>query len=128
MIDKTYKQLVLEYDDFHWLEPENCLETIMRFKQEIPGIKLTMFTVPSLRGNPIYNNLDWCRKVAKLCHEGVLEIARHGFTHSELEYEHCNYDYAINSLLLGDKILEAAGIPFVRVFRGPYWGLKYRNC
>jgi len=118
------RSLILEYDDFHWAAPENCLDVIERFKSEVPDIKITMFTVPNLRGAPLYDNVDWCRRVRALCDEGTLEIARHGFSHSPLEYEYCDYDYAVKSLLLGDRILETAGIPYVKVFRGPYWGLN----
>lgn len=117
-------ELVLEFDDFHWQAPENCLGLIQRFCKEVPHIKLTMFTVPFLRGAALFADPAWCKAVADLCHSGNLEIARHGCTHAPVEYEHCDYDYAIKSLLLGDNILEAAGIPYVRVFRGPYWGLN----
>ena len=120
-------KLVLEYDDFHWDKPENCLDIIERFVSVVPNIKLTMFTVPNLRGNLLFQNPEWCKRVAELCNQGVLEISRHGWTHAPLEYEHCNFDYAMNSLLLGDKVLDSAGIPYARVFRGPYWGLNHET-
>jgi hypothetical protein len=124
MVAEKNNELVLEFDDFHWLAPENCLAVIKRFTEAVPSIKLTMFTVPFLRGNALFANPEWCREVAELCGNGNLEIARHGCSHAPLEYEHCNYDYAIKSLLLGNNILETSGIPYVRVFRGPYWGLN----
>lgn len=118
------KNLVLEYDDFHWLNPENCIETIRRFKKLVPNIKLTMFTVPYLRSKALFENKEWCYEVRELVSSGTLEIARHGYLHSPLEYEYCDYDYAIKSLILGDQILNHSGIQFVKVFRGPYWGLN----
>lgn len=116
--------LVLEFDDFHWQAPENCLALVKRYIEIEPSIKISLFTVPCLRGHPLFDDKQWCKDVASLCEKGNLEIVRHGYLHSPLEYEHCQYDYAINSLLLGDKIIEAAGIPVVKVFRGPYWGLN----
>lgn len=117
-------RIVLEYDDFHWLSPENCLDVVERFIENFPDIKITLFTVPMLRQRPLWDNSEWCDKVRALCDRGFLEIARHGLYHAQEEYRHCNYDYAIKSLLLGDRILDESRIPYVKVFRGPHWGIN----
>lgn len=116
--------LTLDYDDFHWFEPENCIDHVIRLVEVFPQIKVSLFTVPMLRQSPLWDDRQWCDRVRALCERGNLEIARHGLYHTQEEYRHCDYDYAIKSLLIGDRILDESGIPYVKVFRGPHWGIN----
>ena len=42
----TPTNVILEFDDLHWLYPENCLEYIDAFVEDFPDIKLSFFVIP----------------------------------------------------------------------------------
>ena len=116
--------LVLEFDDFHFLDPENCLKTINKYVNIIPKIKISLFTVPMLRGIPLFMNQAWCYQVRNLIQQGSLEICRHGLNHDVLEFRNLSYEEAKKKLMIGDHIFEVAGLQTQKVFRAPFWGIN----
>jgi len=117
------KTLVLEYDDLHFLEPEDCLPQIQELVRTFPDIKISFFCPPLLRGTPIYKNMEWCAEVRKLIESGNVCLARHGLTHEPEEYKNLDYHDCSFRLGVGDAAHQFAKLPFVKVFRGPHWGL-----
>ena len=55
--------LVLEFDDLHFMPPEDCMETIDKYVKAYPDIKLSFFTIPLLRGFPLGSNPEWCARL-----------------------------------------------------------------
>lgn len=118
------KKLVLEFDDLHFLDPENCTDIIQDLVSVFPNIKLSFFTVANLRQVPIYNSTIFCDTIRKYIDSNNLEILIHGNTHSMEEFKHVTYDTAIQKIKDSESILNEAGILFKKVFRGPHWGLN----
>ena len=59
-------KLILDFDDFHWLSPENCIDTLNTLVKIVPDIKISLFTVAYLRGRYLHENQEWCNSVNKL--------------------------------------------------------------
>lgn len=116
--------LVLEFDDFHWLHPENCLDSIYYLIKIHPAIKISLFTVPCLRGRNLNENKEWCDNVRKLIESNNIQLCVHGLTHSQEEFKHKNYLQALNSLSIALQIFHSVNLPVAKVFRGPHWGLN----
>lgn len=118
------KTLVLEFDDFHWRSPENCLDTIDLLVKACPTIKLSLFTVPNLAGLPIWTGAGFCKRVISLCESGHIRIAIHGLYHSQEEFKDVDEAMAIRKLEHAETLLRMAEIPFVKVFKGPHWAIN----
>lgn len=116
-------KLVLEYDDLHFMEPENCMKTIDRFVERYPEIKISFFTIPFLRGFPISGNPTWAEELRKHIENDNVRLAVHGLNHTPEEFKFFNYDQSIACLTTAESLFVEAGLPFVKVFRGPHWGL-----
>jgi predicted deacetylase len=117
-------KLILEFDDFHWDHPENCIVTINKLINYSPSVKISLFTVPNLREKPIYLNKNWCSEVSELISNGNLELCRHGFDHSFLEFKEIDYKSAYEKLVIGDYYFQKADLNCKKVFRAPYWGMS----
>lgn len=122
MSDK--KTLILEYDDFHWKSPENCLSTIQRFVDRFPNIKISLFSTPIHSYLPYRDDLNWCNSVRKLIESGNIHLAVHGIYHDSEEFKHKNFANACYSLKMAEEEFEKSSLPFVKVFRGPHWGIN----
>ena len=70
---------ILDFDDFHYKSPENCLSTIYKLISKIPNIKLSLFTVPMLDGLPIFENKKWCTELMYLIESNTGTIGRFDF-------------------------------------------------
>lgn len=114
--------LVLEFDDLHFLEPENCLKEIQFLVNKYPSIKLNFFCTPFLRNQKLSDNKIFCSKIKELSNN--IEILVHGLTHSIEEFKHVSYDTAKTKLMLAEFIFEDCDIPFKKIFRGPHWGIN----
>jgi len=117
-------KLVLDFDDFHWKEPENCLETIEQLVREVPNIKLSFFTVPKHSEYPIQANIPWCNKIRDLIKAGNIRLAYHGFTHSHLEFAQLKKQEALDRIKFATLYFDKAKLPIARVFKGPNWGIN----
>lgn len=116
--------LILEFDDFHHLKPENCLETLTALIVAIPHIKISMFTVPLLRNASVGSNSIWCNRVKEFIDNGNLSLCLHGLTHDHLEFENLSRKEANTRIKRGLDLFDKAGLPCEKVFRGPNWGLN----
>jgi calcineurin-like phosphoesterase family protein len=116
-------KFVLEYDDLHFMEPENCIETIDRFVERYPDIKISFFTIPFLRGFPINGNEQWAERIREHIKNNNVRLALHGLHHTPEEFKFFNYDQSIACLTMAESLFNEADLPFVKVFRGPHWGL-----
>lgn len=116
-------QCILEYDDFHFNPEVDCLGVVKDLVGEFPNILINMFTVPCYQGVPIYENEYWCGQVRALIKSNNLRLAIHGTYHTQEEYKHYNYKTAVDKIKLSENIMSAAKLDFVKVFRGPNWGL-----
>ena len=119
--------IVLEYDDIHPLHPENCLKEIDEFVRLFPNIKLSFFCPPLLRGVPLYKDKDWCGSIRKHIESGNVCLARHGLTHEQEEFKNLDLNEAEFRLKVGDAAHDVARLPYVKVFRGPHWGINMES-
>lgn len=113
----------LEYDDFHPNPEVDCLGVVKELVNEFPSILINLFTIPCYKNAPLFENRSWCEDVRALIESNNICIAMHGTYHTQEEYKHYNYSTAVDKIKLGENILQAAGIDFVKVFRGPNWGM-----
>lgn len=117
----TQKTLTLEYDDFHWKSPENCLDFIEKQVKKYPDIKFSLFTSFMYQGFDIKDNLDWVSRVTKLIDSNNIRICVHGLYHTQEEFKYVTYDEAMSKLLY---IVAQSPFFYDKVFRGPHWGLN----
>lgn len=111
---------VLEYDDFCDQAPENCLSELESLVKLIPKIKVTMFTVPAMRGQAI-TDPNWIMRVRRLIESDNLRLAVHGCFHLQEEFD-CKTELAQIRLDLAEECFKDANLPFIKVFKGPHWG------
>jgi len=117
-------KIVLDFDDLHWSNPVNCLDSIDYLISSNPKIKLTFFTIPYYNNNPIGADKDFCKRIKEYIDSNNIVLAIHGTTHSVLEYLEKSYEDAINSISLSEFYMTEAGLPFIKVFKGPHWGIN----
>jgi predicted deacetylase len=118
------KNLILEYDDFHWKYPENCLKTIKKFIEIIPNIKISLFTTPKHSGYKLSSNKEWCEEVKNLINDKNITLGVHGLFHSIEEFKHLSREEAVNKIIDAENEFKECNLPFVKVFRGPHWGIN----
>jgi hypothetical protein len=120
-------KLILEFDDFHWRYPENCISEIQELVDEFPDIKISLFTTALLSNLPISNNVEWVSKVKKFILSDNIRLAVHGIYHNNQEFKYMTKDQALASLSLVHSAFDHAKLPFVKVFRGPHWGINQES-
>lgn len=118
------KQVIFEFDDLHFTEPEDCLNEIDHLVKVIPNIKLSFFAVPMLRGNPIYENPLWIKRIHEHIKNNNVRLAVHGLEHLTLEFENINFENAMYRIQTAEDLFKQAELPFVKVFKGPHWGIN----
>lgn len=121
------KNLVLEFDDFHWRSPENCICEVDQLIKKFPNIKISLFTTPLLNNFPLYENNDWINKVRSYIRSNNLRLAVHGLYHTHEEFKFLEKEQAVQSLLVAESIFSRSGLPFTKVFRGPHWGINEQS-
>lgn len=121
------KNLVLEFDDFHWRSPENCIHEVDELIKEFPDIKISLFTTPLLNNLPLYENKDWINQVRSYIKSNNLRLAVHGLYHTQEEFKFLDKSQATQSLLLAQSIFVQSDLPFTKVFRGPHWGINEQS-
>lgn len=116
--------LILEFDDFN-PEPEvNCLSQIEKLVKLFPSIKLTMFTTPLYNDNNMAYWNDWCNKVRSYIESDNLRLAIHGLYHTNEEFKFKSKENARDAIEKAESIFNKANLPFIKVFRGPHWGIS----
>ena len=105
IVNWTKQNLVVDFDDFS--EKNHKLDLLKKLKQEIPNLKVTLFTVPA------DSSKEFCQKIAQW---DWVELALHGEKHNHLE---C-------SIWTKEKTLEVLNKYeqwncFQKIFKPPYW-------
>lgn len=121
-ISKT--NLVLEFDDFHWRQPENCLKEIEYLISKFPDIKLSFFCTPALGGIYLDENTNWCNTVKFYIDSGNIRLGVHGLYHNTEEFKYLDYSSAHRHLEIALAIFNKSNLPVTKCFRGPHWGLN----
>lgn len=119
--------LVIDYDDFHWLRPENCLDTLKKFVEIIPDIKITLFTIPFLRNMRIIDGISFCNEVNKLVESNNIRLALHGFRHTTEEFKDLDYIWTEDHISKAWAMMNGCGkvpVTTIKVFKGPHWGIN----
>lgn len=116
--------IIFEFDDLHWDPTVNCIEQIEYLINRYPDIKLSFFTPVYYNYQYIYDDKQWCDKIRKYITSNNLTLGVHGLTHSVEEFKHKTYEQACNALITAESIFNKADLPFVKIFRGPHWGIN----
>ncbi len=116
--------VILEFDDFNPQHNVDCLEEIEKLVNLFPDIKLTMFTTSMYEQNNMSHWKDWCDKVRKYIESDNLRLAVHGLYHTNEEFKFKNKESAFDSIEKAEKIFNESNLPFIKVFRGPHWGIN----
>lgn len=112
--------IVVDVDD---LSPVKLgLETLIKMREHYPNFKVTAFT-PALdqsiaQGKTKEKKLkEWADLVKQY---DWLEIAPHGFLHLKEEML-CDYDSAVKIIKGCEAVFKKIGLPFVKIWKSPYW-------
>jgi hypothetical protein len=117
-------KLILEFDDFNPKAEVNCIGEIQELVYTFPQIKLTMFTSALYERRALFSDPEWCKAVNKLIESNNLKLAIHGLYHTPEEFKHKTKDDALLSITVAESVFKVAGLPFIKVFRGPHWGIN----
>jgi len=101
--EKEFK--IVDFDDFS--EKNNRLDLLIKLKEKIPNLKITLFVIPGKCSK------EFCQKVNK---EDWIELALHGDIHSYLECKNWTKEQTLKYL---DKY--EGWNCFQKIFRPPYW-------
>lgn len=115
--------LILEFDDLHWKDPENCLSTITNLINKFNNIKLNFFTVANHSNIPISKNKEWCDRIRTYIESGNIQLVVHGNTHSFKEFEITNKKIIKEKLLSVENEFKNANLEYIKIFKGPNWGI-----
>lgn len=118
------KKIILEYDDFHWKFPENCLDFLELIINKYPVLKISLFTTPIHSFLPLSQNNEWCKRVKKLIESNNIKLAVHGTYHNQEEFKNVSEEKAIDLLLKSEEEFKKSDLPFLKIFRGPHWGIN----
>lgn len=117
-------KILLDFDDLYSEYPYDCLNSIDYLVKEIPNIKILLFTIPNLNNKKITNKNNFIERVKNHIKAGNIKIGVHGNTHEVLEFKELDYNVAYNKIQESHNIFNDLEIPFVKVFKGPYWGIN----
>lgn len=113
-------KIVLEVDDLAPSKPG--LELLFQLKEHYPQLQVTCFT-PAL-DEKVANNQMPEKQLLKwaeiLRNNPWIEIAPHGLVHVNHEME-CSYDEAKNIIQACEDAFNKINVPFVKIWRSPYW-------
>jgi predicted deacetylase len=116
------QKIVMDADDFRVkISPE----ILANLKDHFPKFRITLFTVPYdkslFQDKPQWDKYEeWAEYMKE---EDWIEIAVHGLTHEEHEFE-CSYEEAEQKLIQAESIFNRAGVKYSKIFRPPYWQIS----
>ena len=121
----------LELDDFG---PFNHrFDLLEKLRVRYPDFKITMFTVcwdirykTKEGGTPISKPeyQPFVDMVKRGVRQGWLEIAVHGLTHAPYEFLDLEPRLATAKVKFAQEFLESTEIPYVKLFKAPYWQIR----
>lgn len=113
-------QIVVDVDDLSPSKPG--LDILLQVKEHYPNFKITCFT-PAMDQGVVKKQVtrekldEW---VALLKKYPWIEIAPHGFLHVKQEME-VDYEQAKQIIKGCEAVFENLGLPYVKVWKSPYW-------
>lgn len=116
--------LILEFDDLNPKKEVDCLTSIEKLVTLFPKIKLTFFTSPLYERNALFSDKIWCCNIKKYIDSDNVRLAVHGLYHTQEEFKNKSKDDALLSILIAESVFNASKLPFIKVFRGPHWGIN----
>jgi predicted deacetylase len=116
--------ICIDYDDFHSNSPYNCLATLYDIIEEIPKIKITLFTTPLMEHVPIGNNEKFCKEVKYLIKNKNVALGIHGTYHTNEEFKSTNYEESGGLILKSKRALFEANLPYIPIFKAPNWSIN----
>ena len=116
--------IVLDFDDFHPKSPENCIDDIDKLVDACNDIKITLFTTPRHSGISMSNDVRWCDRVREHIANGNVRLGIHGYEHSMEEFKHISMNDTYIKLYLAMDFFDIANLPYVKIFKGPNWGIS----
>lgn len=112
-------KIVCDWDD---LQVNTGLTSLLRIKEHYPNFRCTAFTIPMNQGVISRTmSLDRLREWAKIAAKyDWIEFALHGFMHIQKE---CVLPREKAEILLSasEKCMSELGLPYVKVFKAPFW-------
>lgn len=120
--------VVMDVDDFGFLMPG--FDDLLALKESLPGLRITCFTIPLPKEfNEVENakqfSFDKYAKWADLVKANPwIEVALHGFSHTHHEME-SSYEKTMTILQATENLFERVGLPYVKIFKAPYWQYSY---
>lgn len=117
-------KLILEFDDLNPKKEVNCIDQIDYLVKLFPNIKLTFFTTALYERVPLFSDQKWCHRIMTHIANGNVRLAVHGLYHTQEEFKHKSWEDAMLSLKMAEDVFEIARLPFIKVFRGPHWGIN----
>lgn len=121
---KKRKKVIFEFDDLHFLEPENCLSMIDIMVNMYPKIKLSFFTIPYLKDKAIYENKEFCFRLLDHINNNNVRLGIHGLQHTTEEFKNLTYGDALEKLMNAEDVMQLAELPYAMAFKGPHWGIN----
>ena len=117
-------KLILEFDDLNPKREVNCLSEIRNLIKLFPKIKLTLFTSALYMWVPLHSNKPWCEEVSSYIKNNNIKLAVHGLVHSPEEFKRKDKNDTLLALKEAESIFKTSGLDFIKVFRGPHWGIN----
>jgi len=123
-------KVIFDLDDF---QIGNALENLKKIKEHFPQFKCTAFTIPMninlITGEITMKKYKQWIEAVKEC--DWIEIALHGFNHlpppEMKEFERDGKIYKVNKkraeeiIRAGENLLKQLELPFVKVWKSPFW-------
>jgi predicted deacetylase len=91
----------------------------------IPTIKINLFTSPYYQKHSLIENKEWCDEVRQLIDSNNIRLCMHGYSHIPTdEFKWLNYKQTLSALNESESIFIQSNLPFLKVFKGPGWGIN----
>jgi len=122
------KTITLSLDDFNPLN--HRFDLLDKMKERFDGFKITMFTIPwDIRtelnqGGLAINQerfIPWVNAVRHSVEKGWLEVAIHGLTHVQGEFQELDEKHASSRIKFAKEFFKQTKIDYVPLFKAPYW-------
>jgi hypothetical protein len=118
------KKLILEFDDLNPNKSVDCLATIKDLVNAFPNIKMTFFTSALYERTALFSDKEWCSEIRNLIESNNIRLAVHGLYHTQEEFKYKTKDDALLCLNIAESVFKTSNLPFIKVFRGPHWGIN----
>jgi len=118
------KKIIFECDDEH--PTLSCLSHLEKFWQVFPDFHMNFFVPAALNGYRISERsaIRWTSVIRDLIYKGKVTLAVHGLYHSPEEFKKIDKAEVDLRLSAAEQYFEEAELDFVKVFRGPHWGIN----